>query len=90
MPCYQVAVLRSEPAMPTRIFMFVAGSDEQAIACAPVVDGDCALEIWHGERLVALMDAGTLTAADGNLAAITKSMIGRIMADRGRRGLDAT
>jgi hypothetical protein len=82
MPCYQVTILRSEPTVPTRVFLFVAGSDEQAIACAPAVAGDCALEIWDGERLVAMMDAGTATIAKCDLAALAANMIERIAAER--------
>ena len=86
MPCYQVTILRPEPAVPPRTFVFVAGCDEQAIACAPAVAGDCALEIWDGDRLVALAEAATMTIAKCNLARIATRLIERVAAGRGEEG----
>lgn len=72
--------------MPARTFMFVAGCDEQAIACAPAVAGDCALEIWDGDRLVALLEAATMTIAKCNLARIAARLIERVATGRGGGG----
>ena len=51
MPCYQAIIMREDPAIPSCVFKFVAGTDMQAVRRMPAVEGDCTVEIWRGTRL---------------------------------------
>jgi hypothetical protein len=75
MPIYQATIIQADHSTPNCVFQFVAGSDLQAVARMPLIEGDCTLEIWRGERLVAMLDAGTVAVADGDLAAAAQNLI---------------
>ena len=80
MPFYQATLIRAAPSIPNCVIQFVARSDLQAIARMPVIQGDCTVEIWRGERLVAILDAETVAIAECDLAAAAESLIATVKA----------
>lgn len=82
MPFYQATITGPEPTISSCIFQFVAGSDRQAIARMPTIDGDFTLEIWREDRLVAIIDAQSSTVAECDLAAVAAGLIEAISASR--------
>lgn len=75
MPCFRATIVRSNPAIPNSAFHFIAGSDRQAVARMPMVLGDATLELWRGERLVAMIDARAVTVAEYNVALVAAAFI---------------
>jgi len=82
MPCYQATIVRSEPAIPSCVVEFVAGSDLQAIARMPEVERDCVVEIWRGNRLIAMIEGDRVTVANYDLEVVTAGLLEWVAAGR--------